>query len=45
MYKWYPAVVGTLAFGFQVLVLEPWHKRISDEIRDLKSQVASLRDQ
>jgi hypothetical protein len=45
MHRWYSATVATMALTFQILVLEPWHKRISDEIRDLKSQVASLRDQ
>ena len=36
MYSRYSALVGTLALSFQVLVLEPWHKQISDEIRELK---------
>jgi len=35
----YAAVVSTLAFGFQVLVLEPWHQQISKEIRELKEMV------
>jgi hypothetical protein len=33
----YAAVVSTLAFSFQVLVLEPWHQQISNEIRELKA--------
>jgi hypothetical protein len=36
MYSRYSALVGTLALSFQVLVLEPWHKQISNEIRELK---------
>lgn len=36
MYARYSALIGTLALSFQVLVLEPWHKQISDEIRELK---------
>jgi len=37
--KRYAAVVSTMAFGFQVLVLEPWHQQISNEIRELKELV------
>lgn len=40
MYARYSAVIGTMALSFQVLVLEPWHKEISREIRELKEQVA-----
>lgn len=35
----YPAIIGTLAFGFQVLVLEPWHQQISNEIKELKDLI------
>ena len=35
----YSAVVSTMAFGFQVLVLEPWHHQISKELRELKALV------
>lgn len=35
----YAAVVSTVAFGFQVFVLEPWHHQISQEIRELKELV------
>jgi hypothetical protein len=40
MYSRYSAVIGTMALSFQVLVLEPWHKEISREIRELKEQIA-----
>lgn len=40
MHRWYAATVATMGLTFQVLVLEPWHKRISDEIRELKEMVA-----
>jgi hypothetical protein len=36
----YAAVVSTMALSFQVLVLEPWHQQISNEIRELKEMVA-----
>lgn len=36
----YPAFIGTLAFGFQVLVLEPWHHQISSEIKEIKELIA-----
>ena len=36
MYSRYSALVGTLALSFQVLVLEPWHQQISNEINELK---------
>jgi hypothetical protein len=36
MYARYSAFIGTMALSFQVLVLEPWHKQISDEIKELK---------
>lgn len=36
MYARYSAFIGTMAFSFQVLVLEPWHKQISKEIKELK---------
>ncbi len=39
MNKWYPAIISTMAFGFQVFVLEPWHGQISKEIRELKETV------
>lgn len=39
--KRYPAFIGTLAFGFQVLVLEPWHQQISAEIKELHEAVIS----
>lgn len=35
----YAATVSTIALGFQILVLEPWHQRISDEVRELKEMV------
>ena len=37
MYSRYSAVIGTMALSFQVLVLEPWHKQISKEIKELKN--------
>jgi hypothetical protein len=40
MHRWYAAAVATTGLAFQVLVLEPWHQRISDEIRELKEMVA-----
>jgi hypothetical protein len=36
MYSRYSALVGTLALSFQILVLEPWHQQISNEIKELK---------
>ena len=39
----YAAVVSTMALSFQVLVLEPWHQQISNEIRELKEMVAKNR--
>jgi hypothetical protein len=39
MLRWYPAVISTLAFSYQVFVLEPWHQRISDELHELKEAV------
>jgi len=41
MYGKYAAVVSTMALSFQVLVLEPWHQKISNEIRELKEMVAN----
>jgi hypothetical protein len=41
MKKWYPSVIGTMAFGFQVFILEPWHKQISNEIQELKESIKS----
>lgn len=35
----YAAVVSTLAFGFQIFILEPWHHQISNEIQELKQMV------
>jgi hypothetical protein len=39
MYSRYSAVIGTMALSFQVLVLEPWHKQISNEIKELKKLI------
>jgi hypothetical protein len=39
MYSRYSAFVGTLALSFQVLVLEPWHQQISNEIKELKKTI------
>lgn len=36
MRRYYAATVSTIALGFQVFVLEPWHQQISNEIRELK---------
>lgn len=36
MIRYYAAAVSTIALGFQVFVLEPWHQQISNEIRELK---------
>jgi len=44
MYARYSAIIGTMALSFQVLVLEPWHKEISREIRELKEHVACKSD-
>lgn len=41
MHKFYPSIIGTLAFGFQVLVLEPWHQQISNEIKELRDIMES----
>jgi hypothetical protein len=38
--KKYSATIGTIALGFQVFVLEPWHQQISNEIRELKESVS-----
>jgi hypothetical protein len=38
--RYYAAVVSTMALSFQVFVLEPWHERISDELRELKETVS-----
>jgi hypothetical protein len=38
--RYYAAVVSTMALSFQVLVLEPWHQQISNEIRELKEMVS-----
>jgi hypothetical protein len=38
--KKYAATVSTIALGFQVFVLEPWHQRISDELQELKEAVS-----
>lgn len=35
----YAAVISTMAFGFQVFVLEPWHQQISNEIHELKELI------
>jgi hypothetical protein len=35
MYARYSALVGTMALSFQVFVLEPWHKQISNELKEL----------
>lgn len=35
MYARYSAVVGTMALSFQILVLEPWHEQISNELKEL----------
>lgn len=37
------AVVSTMALSFQVLVLEPWHQRISNELRELKEMVTKYK--
>jgi hypothetical protein len=37
----YAATVSTIALCFQVLVLEPWHQQISNEIRELKDMTKS----
>lgn len=39
MYSRYSAIIGTMALSFQVLVLEPWHKQISNEIKELKKLI------
>ncbi len=39
----YAAVVSTMALSFQVLVLEPWHQRISNELRELKEMVTKYK--
>jgi hypothetical protein len=39
MYARYSAFIGTMALSFQVLVLEPWHKQISDEIKELRDKI------
>jgi hypothetical protein len=33
----YSALVSTMAFSFQVFVLEPWHNQISNELSELKA--------
>jgi hypothetical protein len=38
--KKYAATISTIALGFQVFVLEPWHQQISNEIRELKESVS-----
>ena len=38
MYARYSAVIGTMALSFQVLVLEPWHKQISRELKELAAR-------
>jgi hypothetical protein len=39
MYSRYSAIIGTMALSFQVLVLEPWHKQISNEIKEMKNLI------
>jgi len=38
MYARYSAIVSTMALSFQVLVLEPWHQQISNEIQELRKR-------
>jgi hypothetical protein len=42
MYARYSAIIGTMALSFQVLVLEPWHQQISNEIRELKKSMKKV---
>lgn len=44
MYSRYSALVGTMALSFQVLVLEPWHVRISKEVSELKELCRTITD-
>jgi hypothetical protein len=39
MHSRYSAIIGTMALSFQVLVLEPWHKQISNEIKEMKDLI------
>ncbi len=42
--KRYAAIISTLAFGFQLCVLEPWHQQISKEIHELKELIKNIHE-